>query len=180
MKSGNHGYSLNTSEKVETLGDDMPRNSVNRETLQESNIFVAFHHISFQPRFGGSEIPRLRSGTPCRGIATIAFFGHVADGNSPISGSVVKLSEIAAKTSGNDLVSPFQTLEVWQSVNFQAKQAGVAVPNFSCRQEGWLANQVWDDADILPALIHVEMVRAALVLVCVCVSLQPSTSMNCW
>jgi len=41
---------------------------------------------------------------------------------------VVKLSEIAAKTSGNDLVarSPFQTLEVWQSVNFQAKQAGVA------------------------------------------------------
>jgi len=83
VKSGNHGYSLNTSEKVETLGDDMPRNSVNRETLQESNIFVAFHHISFQPRFGGSEIPRLRSGTPCRGIATIAFFGHVADGNSP-------------------------------------------------------------------------------------------------
>ena len=52
-------------------------------------------------------------------------------------------------------------------MNFQAKQAGVAVPNFSCRQQGWLANQVWDDADILPALIHVEMVRAALVLVCV-------------
>jgi hypothetical protein len=50
---------------------------------------------------------------------------------------VVKLSEIAAKTSGNDLVarSPFQTLEVWQSVNFRAKQAGVAVPNFSCRQQ---------------------------------------------
>jgi len=47
----------------------------------------------------------------------------------------VKLSEIAAKTSGNDLVSPFQTLEVWQSVNFRAKQAGVAVPNFSCRQQ---------------------------------------------
>jgi hypothetical protein len=44
-------------------------------------------------------------------------------------------------------------------VNFQAKH--------SCRQQGWLANQVWDDADILPALIHVEMVRAALVLVCV-------------
>ena len=91
-----------------------------------------------------SEIPRLRSGTPCRGIATIAVFGHVADGNSPISGSVVKLSEIAAKTWGNDLVSPFQTLEVWQSVNFQAKQAGVAVrPNFwSCRQQGWFAIQV--------------------------------------
>ena len=135
-----------------------------RETLQESNNVQ--HHCCFSPyqlptALVESEIPRLRSGTPCRGIATIAFFGHVADGNSPISGSVVKLSEIAAKTWGNDLVtrSPFQTLEAWQSVNFQAKH--------SCRQQGWLANQVWDDADILPALIHVEMVRAALVLVCV-------------
>ena len=95
VKSGNHGYSLKTSEKVETLGDDMPRNSVKRSKSPTSLLLFT---ISTSNRCGGSESPRLRSGTPCRGIATIAFFGHVADGNSPISGSVVKLSEIAAKT----------------------------------------------------------------------------------
>ena len=160
VKSGNHGYSLKTSEKVETLGDDMPRNSVKHSKSPTYQLPTALVE---------SEIPRLRSGTPCRGIATIAFFGHVADGNSPISGSVVKLSEIAAKTWGNDLVtrSPFQTLGSGNLWIFKLSRLVLLC------QISPAGN------NILPAwLIHVEMVRAALVLVCA--SLQPSRSMNCW
>jgi hypothetical protein len=64
VKSGNHGYSVKTSEKVETLGDDMPRNSVKHsKSPTMSNIFVAFHHINFQPlwwspKFHASDLGR--------------------------------------------------------------------------------------------------------------------------
>ena len=164
VKSGNHGYSLKDIWKSWNPWRWYAKKL--RETLQESNNVQ--HHCCFSPYQLPTalveSIPRLRSGTPCRGIATIAFFGNVADGNSPISGSVVKLSEIAAKTWGNDLVtrSPFQTLG---SGNPWISKLSRLV--LLLQATSWLANQAWDDADILSALIHVQMVRAALVMVCV-------------
>ena len=137
VKSGNHGYSLKTSEKVETLGDDMPRNSVKHsKSPTMSNIFVAFRHINFQPLWW-SQFHVSDLGRPAEVSRPSLFSAMSLMGIPQFFGSVVKLSEIAAKTSGNDLVtrSPFQTLEAWQSVSFQSKQAGVAVPNFSCRQQ---------------------------------------------
>ena len=111
----------------------------NTPRVQQCPTSLLLFTISTSNRFGGvrnstpqiwDALPRYRDHRffrPCR-------WWEFPEG---ISKSVVKLSEIAAKTSGNDLVarSPFQTLEVWQSVNFRAKQAGVAVPNFSCRQQ---------------------------------------------
>ena len=168
----NHGYSLKTSEKVETLGDDMPRNSVKHsKSPTMSNIIVAFHHINFQPLWWSPKFHVSDLGRPAEVSQPSLFSAMSPMGIPQFPEAWWNSLKLRPKLEGTIWLRD-HLFKLWRPGNPWISKLSTPAGN----KVGWQTRC----GMMLIFCQHWFMLKWSELRWFWCVSLQPSPSTNCW